>query len=365
MEHVAIDLGGKESQICARSSNGKVIEERRCATASLPRYLAKRAKSRVIVEACAEAFFVADAALAAGHEVRVVPATLVKTLGVGSRRTKNDRKDAQVLSEVSCRIDLPSVHVPSMEARERKTACGMRESIVGARTQLINTVRGYLRQQARPVRVGNTNHFAATVRTHLESAGQAVPAWVTRQLATIEHLTAQIKEADGELKQLAQTDPRCARLTTVPGVGPVTAVRFVAALDQVGRFKNAHAVESYLGLVPGEHSSSETVRHTSITKAGPAQVRWALVQASWCLRRTRPTDPLVLWSKQVEARRGVALAIVALARKLAGILFAMWRDGTTYEPARTSTFAADKEAQAQAAQDAALALLASKPERAV
>lgn len=146
MDHVAIDLGGKESQICVRSSDGNVIEERRCATKLLPRYLAKRPKSRVIVETCAEAFFVADAARSQGHEVRVVPATLVTTLGVGSRRTKNDRKDAQVLSEVSCRIDLPSVHVPSMESRDRKTACGMRESQVGARTQLINTVRGWLRR---------------------------------------------------------------------------------------------------------------------------------------------------------------------------------------------------------------------------
>jgi transposase len=162
---------------------------------------------------------------------------------------------------------------------------------------------------------------------------------------------------------LALTDERCKRLATVPGVGPVTAVRFVAALDQIGRFQNAHAVESYLGLVPGERSSSETVRHTSITKAGPAQVRWTLVQACWCLRRTRPSDPLVVWSKQVEARRGVALAVVAMARKLAGILFAMWRDGTIYQPERASTFAAQKEAEEQAAHEAALALVA-KTERA-
>src|SRR5437016_5857657 len=117
MEHLAIDLGGRESQVCVRASDGQMVEERRCPTATLGRYLAARPKSRVVVETCTEAFAVADAALAVGHEVRVVPATLVRSLGVGARRLKTDRRDARILSEVSCRIDLPSVHVPSRASR--------------------------------------------------------------------------------------------------------------------------------------------------------------------------------------------------------------------------------------------------------
>ena len=84
MEHLAIDLGGKESQICVRGSDGQIVEERRCSTAMLSGYLASRPKSRVVVETCSEALAVADAALAAGHEVRVVPATLVRLLSVGA-----------------------------------------------------------------------------------------------------------------------------------------------------------------------------------------------------------------------------------------------------------------------------------------
>src|SRR5262249_55830784 len=84
-----------------------------------------------------------DAALAVGHDVRVVPATLVRSLGVGARRLKTDQRDAGILSEVSCRIDLPSVHVPSRESRERKTMCGMREVLVGARTKLACTAAGH------------------------------------------------------------------------------------------------------------------------------------------------------------------------------------------------------------------------------
>jgi transposase len=112
MEHLAIDLGGKESQICVRRSDGQIVEERRCRTATLPAYLATRPWSRVVVETCSEAFGIADAAPGLGHEVRVVPGTLVRSLGVGARRVKTDRHDAQVLSQVSSRIDLPSVYVP-------------------------------------------------------------------------------------------------------------------------------------------------------------------------------------------------------------------------------------------------------------
>ncbi len=105
MEHVAIDLGGRESQICIRGGDGGIISEERVATASLGMTL-DRPKSRVVMETRAEAFAVADLALGFGHEVRVVPASLVRSLGVGARKTKTDRRGAQVLSEVSCRVGI-------------------------------------------------------------------------------------------------------------------------------------------------------------------------------------------------------------------------------------------------------------------
>jgi transposase len=316
-----------------RLSDGQIIEERRCRTVALPAYLASRPKSRVVVETCSEAFMVADAALTAGHEVRVVPGTLVRSLGVGARRLKSDRRDAQVLSEVSCRIDLPSVHVPSRQARERKTLCGMREALVGARTKLLNTVRGWLRAEGRRPRGGEVSTFAARVRELC--ANTAIPTYVERQLRTIESLNQEIAGADRELAATAKADPIARRLMTVPGVGPATSVRFVAALDEISRFPGAHAVESYLGLVPGEDSSAERQRRTSITKAGPTALRWCLVQAAWAARRTRRKDPMHRWADEVEKRRGTRVAVLALARKLAGILFAIWRDGTVYQPRRS------------------------------
>jgi transposase len=339
MEHIAIDLGGRESQICVRAASGEIVLERRHATSRLPQWLGKRSPGRVIVETSAEAFRIADAALAAGHEVRVVPATLVRSLGVGSRGVKNDQKDAQTLSEVSCRIDLPSVHVPSELSRELKSICGTREALIGTRTKLVNNVRGWLRTKLWRIRTGATRSFPQRVRAHAK-AKDGLPEHIERELQVLDVLNEQIAGADRQLKTIANESPVCRKLMTVPGVGPVTSVRFVAALDDHERFTNAHAVQSYLGLTPGERSSSDKQRRTGITKAGSRQVRWTLVQAAWCAMLRRRDDDMVRWARGVASRRGRQIAAVALARKMAGILYAIWRDGTTYRP----SLAAEPEA---------------------
>jgi transposase len=95
-----------------------------------------------------------------------------------------------------------------------------------------------------------------------------------------------------------------------------------------------------LGLTPGENSSSDRKQRTGITKAGPAPVRATLVQAAWNLRRTRPLHPTCQWATKIEQRRGKFIATVALARKLAGILFAIWRDGSVYDANRAEHSAA-------------------------
>jgi transposase len=174
-------------------------------------YLAARSRSRVEVETCGEAFWVAAAALAVGHEVRIVPATLVRSLGVDSaRRVKTDRRDAQVLSEVSCRINLPSVHVPSPQARQRKTLCGMREALVSARTKVLNTVRGWLRAEGRRPRGGDTATFTSRVRELYRDG--LLPPYVERQLRTIDALSAEIGDADRELATTAKADPIARRV---------------------------------------------------------------------------------------------------------------------------------------------------------
>ncbi len=329
MDHCAIDVGGRKSQVCIRDSSGTIRFEGALATLALGDHLRQLPHCRVILETAAESFRIADQARAAGHEVRVVPATLVRTLGVGARSTKTDKRDARALSEVSTRIDLPSVHIPSARSREWKTMAGVHDALVSCRTKLINNARGWLRGQARRPRSGTAEAFTERVRALGE-----LPVFITAELNAIDALSEEIAASAKRFGALTNADPVCKRLMTVPGVGPSTALRFVAALDVVTRFGSAHKAEAYLGLAPGEKSSSERQLRLGITKAGSSSVRWVLIQAAWILRtccRSPAARKLQLWALEVEKRRGKGVATVALARKLAGILFALWRDGTEFK----------------------------------
>ena len=280
MEHIGVDLGGKESQVCVRSAEGAILEEARWPTRGLERFFASRPPGRVIVETCTEAFRIADAAQRHGHEVRVVAATLVRSLGVGQRGLKNDVRDARLLSEASCRMELPSVHVPSVGSREMKALCTSREALVKARTQLVSRIRSYLRSRiGQPMRA-TPNSLLPKVRRALLASSEGLPEHVDRLLAVVEALNEQIASADRELKELAAHDERAKRLMTVPGVGPVTATRFVAAIDRIDRFPNASAVASYLGLIPGENTTGFRTKRTRLTRAEAPQVRWALGQGA-------------------------------------------------------------------------------------
>jgi transposase len=164
------------------------------------------------------------------------------------------------------------------------------------------------------------------------AALRAVLEPLVQALAALEPLIA---TADTWAHDAAHGDTVARRLMTAPGVGPITALTFQSALDTVTRFGGPGAVTAYLGLVPQEDTSAERQRRGPITKAGPGRLRAVLVQASWAVWRSpRGSATLHAWVHRLADRRGKRIAIVALARRLARILFAMWRDGRDFHPAR-------------------------------
>jgi transposase len=332
MNHVAVDLGSKQSHFCVRAPDATLLREGRVKTRDLPKFFAMLEEpNRVILETSAESFWAAEAAQECRHDVRVVPATLAPALGVGNHGVKTDKRDARNLSESSCRMELKGVHLPSKQARATKLELNFRDGLVQARTGHINMVRGWMRGQVLSSGKGTASKFGERVRKTLAEAGAELPAAIEAHLDIIKSLNEKILEADKRLEAMAEQDSVVCNLMTVPGVGPLTALRFRATVDQVKRFKKPHLLQSYLGLTPGEDSSSMRVRKTAITKAGPRAMRWTLVQASWIVFRLQPESDLGRWAHQVAARRGRAIAIVGLARKLAGVLFAMWRDGKPFQ----------------------------------
>lgn len=331
MEHIGVDLGGRESQVCVRNAAGEIVAETRLSTRQVGAYLRARPPSRVVLETSAESFAIADEALQGGHTVNVIPGSLVRSLGIGSRGIKTDVRDARLQSELSCRMkELPRVHIPSQASRELKSALNLRDVLVSSRTKLCNSVRGYLRRHLVGVRC-TPQTMPQRVREALLAQPTGMPTSLERHLVIIEALNVQIKAADVELKESAERHTICKLLMTAPGVGPVTASRFVSSIDDVSRFASAHALQSYLGLTPGESSSSDRVRRTGITKAGPSPMRKCLAQVCWTISRTRPHEPLAQWGRRIAERRHKNVAICAMMRKLAGILYAMWRDHRAYD----------------------------------
>ena len=149
-------------------------------------------------------------------------------------------------------------------------------------------------------------------------------------------LNEQIAAADHRLTALSREDPAVALLTTAPSLGLITATAIVATIDGVTRFRSAHQFEAFLGVVPGDRSSGEKRRIGRITKAGNARARYLPVEVGWRLLRAKDgeTEALRAWALGIAARRGKRVAVVALARRLAGILYAMWRDQRPYDAAR-------------------------------
>jgi transposase len=157
-------------------------------------------------------------------------------------------------------------------------------------------------------------------------------------LLMVTSVSEQVRLLDQKLEELVKADEVVARMSTMHGVGPVTAACFVAVVDDASRFRGAHQVEAYVGLTPREFSSGEKQRKGAITKSGNHRMRWLLVQAAWALMRSHSprVQTLRIWANRIADRRGKRIAMVALARRMCGILFAMMRDGTNFDPAKLS-----------------------------
>lgn len=338
MHYVGIDLHKRESQVCVISPDGEPVEKRiktdRARFAEVLPALAPRG-SRVLLEASTESAWAAPHLRELGYEVIVGDPNFAPMYGTSSskqRRIKTDRRDARVLAD-ACRSGTYRIaHEASETTRARRNLLTTRDQLVAMRTKSIVTARALLRQHGLTLPRGSAETFAARVRAI--AMPRPAMAAVTPLLTMIDVAAVQISELDEQIGAIAEGDPKIRALMSVPGIGIVTAVAFAAAIEDPKRFRNAHKVSAYLGLVPGEDSSGDGRRRTSITKTGSSHVRWLLVQAALCIMRTGASRAPALhaWSKQVAERRGSKVARVALARRLSGILFAMMRDQKGFDP---------------------------------
>jgi transposase len=265
-----------------------------------------------------------------GHEVIVADPNYALMYGQRSRRIKTDRRDVAALAE-ACRLGIyRAAHRVSGAQRAVRRVVRIREQLVRVRTQTINLLRAQLRQEGIRLPAGTAESAVARLAAlELPTALRAAVAPLEALLTAVAPLIA---AGDEQVAGHAAADPIVRRLRTVPGIGPITAVTYRATLDTWERFADAGAVTAFLGLVPREESSGTRHRKGAITKTGPGPLRVLLVQAAWVVWRQRQgRAALHAWVERVAARRGRRIAVVALARRLARILYAIWRDETVYQ----------------------------------
>jgi transposase len=331
-----MDLGKKESQIAIITEAGELVEKRlRTERERLREFFVARPGSRILIEASTISEWVARLLEELGHEVVVADPNYAPMYAQRSRRVKTDRRDALALAE-ACKLGAyRPAHRTTEGQRQVRATLTVRDSLVRTRARLVTLAQAILSREGLRVPTGSSGCFCERVERLGLPPQQA--AEIAPLLAMGVPLNEQIGRLDETVSEIGRRDERVKRLMTMPEIGPVTAVAFVATLDEVGRFQGAHQVEAYLGLVPREWSSSEVQKRGHITKAGNSRLRWLLVEAAWrvATHRKRPeTQALREWMERIARRRGQRVAVVALARKLSGILYAMWRDGSAYDPAK-------------------------------
>ena len=333
MDFIGFDLGKVSSQLCTITADGELLEQRiKTDRELLTKLLGTRPRSRILIEAGTESEWVARHLEALGHEVVVADPNFAPMYATRSRKVKTDRRDARTLAE-ACRLGAyRPAHRTSDEQRHVRARLAVREAMVRTRAKYISLIRALLRRDGFRVPSGDVASFPR----RLEALPPPVElrAEVAPLLALMASLSEQIKWADGELAALVRTDHVVKRLTSAPGVGPVTAACFKATLDTAARFPDAKRVRAYLGLVPSEYSSGERQQRGRIAKVGSNRARYLLVEAAWVVLRGRLPAAAALraWALRIKERRGAKVAAVALARKLAGILYAMWRDARDFAP---------------------------------
>jgi transposase len=330
MVYGAIDLHSRYSQIRVVDAEGRVLRETRVATTAegLRATFADVGEVRILLEAGTQSEWAAQQLEAAGHAVVIADPNFAPMYGELRRRVKTDRRDAAALAEANRRGWYRPTHRVSARQRTVRQVLRSRRQLVQMRSGTVSLVRALLRQGGIRVRGRGLAAMA-------QVPGLALPADLVTTLAPLQQvvgqLTAALATVDARLSRDAAADPVVTRLQTVPGVGPVVALTFRAFVDDVRRFVRADQVSAAIGVVPHEDSSAERRHRGHITKAGPRELRSLLVQAAWACWRSHGSATLRAWVERLADRRGKRVAVVALARRLSRLLFAIWRDGTVFD----------------------------------
>jgi transposase len=296
----------------------------------------------IAIEAGNQTAWVYDALKELGAEVTVVNPAKVKLIAESRRKT--DKIDAKILCELLRLDGLPCpVHVPGRETRTLRGLLGARRQLVTARTKVCNVVRGMLRQEGIRLPARALSSLVGWRRIQSNGFEQShLPVVVAAYFDVFTSLTRSIRDIETQLAEREEGDLRVAKLKTIPRVGRIASLTFLAAVDDVQRFSSSRKLVGYSGLAPTVRSSGERTQYGSISREGRSELRavWVQIAHLVAIDKKRATQPLRTWFNKVAKRRGKKTATVALARRLLVIAYHVLREEKEYDAARLKRKAA-------------------------
>jgi transposase len=331
---IGIDIGKTVFHLVGVNPGGEVVVRKKCSRLQLLRFTAKLRESLIGMEACAGSHFLGRALREQGHDVRLMPAQYVKPY---VKTNKNDYIDAEACAEAVTRPNMRFVPIKTDEQLDLQSLHRVRERWVVRRTAVINQIRGFLLERGITVPKGR-RRIVEALPSILEDADNRLSGALRMLLhelhAEMDYLHKQIEESDKLIVRIAGELESCRRLLAIPGIGPVIATATVAAIGNGAAFKKGRGFAAWLGVVPGEHSTGGKQKLTETSRRGNKYLQKLFVQGAHTVlqNRTRQAPGLSTWLDQLTSRKRIQVAAVALANKMARMVWAVLFKGVAYRP---------------------------------
>ncbi len=331
-EYVGFDVSKEETTFCVKDEEGKILA--RGKAASDPETLFGVLKvhapcpRRIVLETGTMSAWLARDLRRRGMPVEVIDARQAHAV-MKLQHNKTDANDAALLAEIARSGFCRPVAISSEASQERRMLLKARTHLVRQHRDTANAIRGLLGSFGIRFPKG-VSKLAERVRLALRERPELAEV-IEPLLSSMEALKREIARLDTLVVERAEADPSCRLLMSVPGVGPVTALAFVATIDDPARFDSSRTVGAYLGLTARRHQSGEVDYSGRISRRGDGMMRTLLYEvANSLLTRVRRAHPLKDWARRIRKRSCHKKACVALARKLAVIMHRMLITGEMF-----------------------------------